>query len=553
MADVFISYSRKDGDFVRRLTNALSRTGRDVWVDWEDIPRGENWLTEIFSGIENTDAFLLIVSRHSLMSEICNDEIRYAREKNKRIFPLIREEVKGDIFNEVVGVWYGKSWEQKARENWTEIGHLNWVSFNDDNRFDPEFEVLTATLETDQAHARAHTRYLVRALEWDRSRRKPSLLLVSDEITTAEIWLKDTEGKDPPPTPLHQEFITDSRRAEDERQRQAQAQARRIQQFRAATAVLALMATFAVIATLIAGTMTMNALSTQATVEFQATIFALEQNRVQIMLPRFGIVPTYDGGTPLPATVIAMATERTNLTQLVPTIGEFEGVEMVEVPVGCFLMGSVIVNAGPIHRQCFEEPFWIDRYEVTRAQYTNCVQIGACQSIATNQWSSRDDQPINNITWYQARGYCEWRRARLPTEAEWEYAARGPESWIYPWGDTFEENRLVFARNHRTETANVGGRDAGASWVGARDMSGNVWEWVSTSFGEWVNGDTIREFPYPYTSSDGREDLERTDVIHVRRGGGFDNFKTGLGVAERDPRDPMLSLANSGVRCARSV
>jgi formylglycine-generating enzyme required for sulfatase activity len=83
-------------------------------------------------------------------------------------------------------------------------------------------------------------------------------------------------------------------------------------------------------------------------------------------------------------------------------------------------------------------------------------------------------------------------------------------------------------------------------------MSGNVWEWASTIFGEFVANDAIREFPYPYKADDGRENLERTDVIRVRRGGGFDNFEDGLRVAERDPRQPGVVNPNSGVRCARS-
>lgn len=527
MPDVFISYSHKDTDFVRRLTNALSRTGRDVWVDWEDIPHGENWFQEIFAGIEHAHAFVIVVSRHSLTSEICNDEIRYAREKNKRIFPLIREEIEGEVFNEVAGSWYGKPWEQKARENWTEIGHLNWAIFQDDANFDAEFDELVATLETDQVHVRAHTRYLVRALEWDRSHRKLSLLLFGDAITEAEGWLRDAEGKIPQRAQIHQEYIVESRRVEDERQRQAEAQVRRIIQFRRATISLAGMVLLAVIATIVASITTMNAQSTQATVEFQATIFALVQDRSQVMLRRFGIVPTYEGGIPLPATEIALATSRANPPLVVATRQYFNDVAMVEVPAGCFLMGSELVNAKPVHMQCFEDPFWIDQYEVSREQYAGCVQAGVCEDIAPNPYSSRNAQPINNIRWNQARDFCEWRGARLPTEAEWEYAARGPESFIYPWGDEFEEDNLIFARNHRTETGDTGGREVGASWVGAEDMSGNVWEWVSTLFGEINREDNaLHEFSYPYDDDDGRENLElMLYAVRVRRGGGFDELR----------------------------
>lgn len=89
MADVFVSYSRKDTTFAKRLVNRLVRTQRDVWIDWEDIPDAADWLHKIYAGIESDNTFLLIVSQHSLASEICNHEVLHALEHNKRIIPLI--------------------------------------------------------------------------------------------------------------------------------------------------------------------------------------------------------------------------------------------------------------------------------------------------------------------------------------------------------------------------------------------------------------------------------------------------------------------------------
>ena len=110
MSDVFISYSRKDGDFAKRLMNALTASGRDVWVDWEDIPRAADWLTEIFAGLEAADTFVFIVSQNSLTSEICNQELQHARQHNKRIIPLILQEIKGEIETHVKGVWFDQTW-----------------------------------------------------------------------------------------------------------------------------------------------------------------------------------------------------------------------------------------------------------------------------------------------------------------------------------------------------------------------------------------------------------------------------------------------------------
>ncbi|HLY25229.1 MAG TPA: toll/interleukin-1 receptor domain-containing protein, partial [Aggregatilineales bacterium] len=93
MTDVFLSYSRKDKVFVRRLFEGLKTTGRDAWVDWESIPYSVEWWMEICAGIEQADNFLFIVSQHSLASKICNDELAYARTHNKRIIPIIRQQV----------------------------------------------------------------------------------------------------------------------------------------------------------------------------------------------------------------------------------------------------------------------------------------------------------------------------------------------------------------------------------------------------------------------------------------------------------------------------
>ena len=118
MADVFISYSRKNDDFAKRLTNALKRDERDVWIDWEDIPRGADWLSEIFEGIEAGDTFIFIVSQYSLTSQICNDELAHARKHNKRIIPLIRQEIKDEAEEYVRAQWSEADWGKLAQENW---------------------------------------------------------------------------------------------------------------------------------------------------------------------------------------------------------------------------------------------------------------------------------------------------------------------------------------------------------------------------------------------------------------------------------------------------
>ena len=243
-----------------------------------------------------------------------------------------------------------------------------------------------------------------------------------------------------------------------------------------------------------------------------------------------------------------------------PVIREFDGVPMALVPAGCFTMGStdeqieyyltlldrrgLYRDEQPAHQQCFSEPFWIDVYEVTNEQY------------GSPGWWKGEDQPRESVTWFEADAYCRARGARLPTEVEWEYAARGPDNLIYPWGNTFDGTRLNYCDRNCTypgadasvddgyrTTAPVGSYPEGASWVGALDMSGNVWEWI---------GGILR--PYPYDSSDGREvgvEQDSTSLRMVRGGARLDPAYV-VRATNRNQRMPTDWTALYGLRCARS-
>jgi formylglycine-generating enzyme required for sulfatase activity len=214
-----------------------------------------------------------------------------------------------------------------------------------------------------------------------------------------------------------------------------------------------------------------------------------------------------------------------------PVIQTIDGVEMVQVPPGCFMMGNAAGRRDeqPVHQICFDKPFWIDRYEVTNAQYGSAGN------------GQGEKQPRENLMWTEARDFCVNRGARLPTEAEWEYAARGPDNLMYPWGNDLIEENLTFDGNSVGQTQDVGIHPGGVSWVGAFDMSGNVWEWVSS----------IHK-PYPYDPNDGREDMNDTTNPRIYRGGinSYMDFAAGSTMRFKFPperRDWFI-----GFRCARS-
>jgi len=219
-----------------------------------------------------------------------------------------------------------------------------------------------------------------------------------------------------------------------------------------------------------------------------------------------------------------------------PQEQDFDGVMMVLVPAGCFDMGSTTGGneEAPVHEQCFDTPFWIDKYEVTQAQF---AEFGGQKANAN--YFIGDDLPVEQITWFEARDYCELRGGRLPTEREWEYAARGPNNLTYPWGNDFVADNVVYSNNSNRRTAPVGSRAGGVSWVGAIDMSGNVLEWVSSLYGA-----------YPYDETD--ENISNNSSVRVLRGGSWYSILTDVRSVYRGGSTPTVRGIDVGLRCVRS-
>jgi serine/threonine-protein kinase len=193
---------------------------------------------------------------------------------------------------------------------------------------------------------------------------------------------------------------------------------------------------------------------------------------------------------------------------------------MVYVPAGEFEMGSTEGNADeqPVHTVALDA-FWLDQTEVTNAQYQTCVTAGACDpsSYADESNFNAADQPVVGVSWFDVVDYCTWVGGRLPTEAEWEYAARGPEGFVYPWGDSWQPGLANCDEDDCEDgfeyTAPVGSFYQGASWVGALDMVGNVWEWVA----DWYDADYYARSPRENPT--GPED----GAYRVLRGGSWGN------------------------------
>jgi WD40 repeat protein len=201
MADVFLSYSRRDSEFVHRLAESVAQRGKEVWVDTEGIADGEIFPEAIKRAIEQSDAFLFVITPASVASAYCEQEVEYARELQKRIVPVLRDPVSD-------------------AELPPEIRDRNWIPFTAADEFDTSLGRLVTALDTDLEAAKAHTRWLVKALEWDGEGRDRSFLLRGSELKAAEAWLAASpEDADPAPTPLQREYLLASRESAARRQR----------------------------------------------------------------------------------------------------------------------------------------------------------------------------------------------------------------------------------------------------------------------------------------------------------------------------------------------
>lgn len=225
----------------------------------------------------------------------------------------------------------------------------------------------------------------------------------------------------------------------------------------------------------------------------------------------------------------------------VPYFDTINGVEMALVPSGCFLMGSEDGHGTggeePIHKVCFIEPFWLDVYEVTQNQFARLE--GEAESESCFEGGSR---PRECVTWYEAKAFCELRGARLPKEAEWEYAARGPDGLRFPWGNDFVQENTVYPSNSRNETAEVGSKPGGVSWIGVYDLSGNVWEWVYDWYGEYYFGTLEDGTINPQGPENGTE--------RVLRGGSWITQSVVRRIGIRYNEAPEKSSSIAGFRCA---
>jgi len=248
-------------------------------------------------------------------------------------------------------------------------------------------------------------------------------------------------------------------------------------------------------------------------------------------------------------------------------VSEVDGMEMVTVPAGEFLMGSraddpdAFSNEDPQHTVYLDD-FWMDRSEVTNAMYAMFLKASGKPSDEIDRWVDNDskhfhiiqvegawraeegleDHPVVMVNWQGAQSYCQWAGRRLPTEAEWEKAARGTDGRSYPWGERIDCQRANYGNcTGERCTQPVGSYPDGASPYGVLDMGGNVWEWVA----DWYDSEYYDQSPSKNPSG------PESGIYRVLKGGSCYYYKWSLRTAIRYWNYADLMHSYLGFRCAK--
>jgi len=482
MADhIFLSYRRIDTDeaYTRSLADHLRREGFEVWMD-DQIDYGTRWFRSVAQQVRTCAALVVVMTPEAEESEWVEREVQLALDTDKPIFPLLLRGHGFDLLitTQHVDVRDGEMPGSDFSERLERAGVP---------RRKPQPEPLDMPTEPEVEEREVEAA----PVESERVQAAPEVVLSAPEsISTA-----------PEAVPKAAQLVSFVTRA------------RALPVWTWALGALVVLA-------LVAGGI---------------------------------LVPRWLGGR-------SQGDQAADGTR----VRDQDGAVMVYVPGGDFWLGSteadldaVLASCEACQREWFldelprnkvsVETFWIDRTEVTNAQYRRCVQAGACSPPEETNSETHasyygnpeyDDYPVVKVSWHQARAYAEWVGGRLPTEAEWEYAARGKEGATYPWGERAPDASLANNDDRVGDTTAVGSYPDGASWCGALDMGGNVREWTFSL-----------HLPYPYDATDGREALE-AEGNRVVRGGAFSGINEAVRCAYRTSLDPESRLMTDGFRVA---
>jgi formylglycine-generating enzyme required for sulfatase activity len=501
---VFLCYASDDRPKVRALYKRLVAQGVDAWLDKEKLLPGQNWREVIPQVVKKSDVVIVCLSKSSISKE------GYVQKEIKFALDLADEKPEGTIF--IIPLCLDEC-EVPAR-----LGDLHWVSLFDKGGYKKLLEALQRRAESLRiSPIEAHGDFSNFESEDDPSHPDPE-----PEIKPDQPAGDPTEKKHP-------------RREWNPTITAALIGA-------AATILAALLGFEPLVRQFMPASTPTVAPASTATSEPTATAtppFTARPSATATSTPTVELTPTpIPQVTTLPAYVILE-----------------KGAQMVLISSGTFTMGSNTGNPDekPVH-QVSLDAFYIDKYEVTNRLYQACAKAGGCLPPASLRSNSRpsyysnpqfDQYPVIWINWEMAQTYCEWRsgdpqhKTRLPTEAEWEYAARSKDGRTYPWGEGIDKTRANYNENVGDTTA-VGSYTNGKNVYGLYDMAGNVWEWVADWYAVYPGGDPQAGTKFGQTH-------------RIVRGGVWYLDGSGVRTTLRHPLVPDGQYDDVGFRCARGL
>jgi formylglycine-generating enzyme required for sulfatase activity len=515
---VFISYSRKDMLFADKLEAALKVRGFDVLIDRQEIYAFEDWWKRIEALIGQADTVIFALSPDAVKSEVALKEVAYAASLNKRFAPIVCGRVEDTAVPEA-------------------LRRLNFIFFDDPERFDTSTDRLTKALQTDIVWIRRHTEFGDIARRWVEAGRPSGMLLRPPVLDQAEAWLALRPSGAPAPTAETEAFIAQSRTA--------MLGARRLQRF-------VVVSIFTLLIGIILG-----------------LIAWINQDHIEAQWRWYTVTRPFMLAQIRPY-VLNTAKEQTlkpkdSFRECRAEQGDDYCPEMVVLPAGSFLMGQVQTqNSGenpsgqmlsstvPLHRVTIAKPFAVSTFELTYNEWDTCVAYGDCAEGIPDSFG-RGQRPVSNVTWDDAQHYSAWlskmtgKPYRLLTEAEYEYATRAGTQTAYPWGDDIGKgNANCYGCGSQwdgKQTAPVGSFPPNK--FGLYDMVGNQWQWVEDCFHPTYDG----------APTDGSA-WTTTCLIqsrHVIRAGSFLTSPQYLRSAARFGGTTILRNFGPGFRIARTL
>ena len=541
----FLSYASQDKPLVKELSRRLMGEGWvDTWLDEKNLLPGQDWRVKIEEAVEESDIVIICLSTHSVTKEgYVQKELRYARE-------IALEKPEDSIF--LIPLRLNECDVPRG------LRFYQWVDYFGENK-DDSYNALIASLKLRyeqklKMEEEEAERFRKEKIEREAAEKTVREKMEKEVAEKVRLKAKEEEKQRITKEKAEREAAERERKEKELRKKQAHeaSEKAKLESQKAAfnkkednppTAVKPKVSSSQIFswiggfAVLILGVVLFSSLNNpllfpEPTPEnTQLPIITL--THIEIVEPSATLTPT--------STIASTLTS----TPLPTVIIDTKGVPMALIPAGEFIMGSVDGedDAISVHTVLLDT-FYMDKYEVTNAFYKDCLNAGACSE--PRYWvhyveKFYTDHPVVYVKWTQADEYCKWRGGSLPTEAQWERAARGVDGRTYPWGEGIACDKASYRSCNKSDTEEVGRYESGKSPYGIYDMAGSVWEWVA----DWYDDKYYQYSPLANPLG------PLSGTSHVLRGGAWSYRVDDLKAYNR--RSGTVDSDVIGFRCAKDA